>query len=246
MKGLLLILALCSQLQAQRILAPILAGAPAAAGGITVTSVAQAAFTSNGVTTQILFNGTMGAAGDLVTVTLAWQTPNSRTVTSLDVGGVTATCGTKRTVTTVEAAQVCYVLSGPGGAINITLTMSGSTDGFQSFIHAWHKSSGTWSFDTDNAGGGAGTTAVNTGNITTTTTGGEVVIMYTQLANTGATLGSPTINGVTPTESSDSPDATYDHEYYRLMTTTFTGGNGAGTYSPATDHIEGIAAFKAQ
>jgi hypothetical protein len=95
--------------------------------------------------------------------------------------------------------------------------------------------------DTSNDNFGTGT-ALTSGNITTT--GTDEVVMGGYGPYTSTTTSSETINSVAATEPSPSPQDNGSF-WYRILTSTFTGGNAAGTLGASADWIGAVIAIKA-
>jgi len=182
-------------------------------------------------------------AGNLIVAFVAWTTLGT-TITQISDGtsNLTALTRVDEGVDSADHGQMFYLLSANGGDRTYTITFSGTSDSVVFWV-AEFNSSGAWSYDASNGASGI-STAPNSGNISTTGTD-EIAVWGNKLFNVAATLSNPLINGVTPTEPAYSPVDTYHHLYYRLLSSTFTDGAGAGTYSVSTQWVSLIAAFKA-
>lgn len=110
-------------------------------------------------------------------------TPNNYTV---------STHSPSATQTSADAVFIAYLLNAPAGASStITVTANGTIT-FGSFIgcEEFHRTSGTWAFDTDAAGNGAATTAVNAPSITAAASG-ELEIGWANIQTGMSSANSP-------------------------------------------------------
>lgn len=185
-----------------------------------------------------------GAAGDLIVCSAHGDATSYPTITMSDgTSSLTALTQAQYLGSAHDFGQVFYLLSANSGSATYTATFSFSSEGTEVACVDAHSSTGTWHYDASNQSSGNGT-SVSTGTITTTGTN-EFVFFPGKLYNTAANTSNPLINGGAPSEGSFSPLSTYDHYYYRILTSTFSGGAGTKIYSTSTYWVAELTAFYA-
>ena len=182
-------------------------------------------------------------AGDLIVLFVGWGETAGGDITCTASDGTSPLVGGTRF--NVDAAQeygqLFYLLSANAGSIDYGASFSGSASSIVLEVAEFSTDSGAWAFGSANGNSGAGTTSVTTGNVTVPSQGG-VVAWGNKLYDVAATVSSPLIGGSDATEPPWSPVGTYQHFYYRILTSGMT-DEGTLTYSTGTNWTAAIASF---
>lgn len=218
----------------------------AAAGGAGPATFVQGDVTGAAATdtTVTITTGSSVGAGNLIVVYVAHE--GTTTSISVSDGGVGLTGLTKETIGFDDLeSQFFYLLSSTAGVKTYTATFGATKTtrriGFMEFSSA----GGTWSFDVQNTKEAptAGT-AITTNTITTTGTN-EVAIAGAASYSGGITFTSEQINAVAAGNVVETDLGDAMCIWCRLLTATFTGGEGAVTQNLSVDWVANICSFKA-
>jgi len=179
-------------------------------------------------------------AGDLLVAFISWGQPGHTfySVSSLSDGLLSFHLLTQLTPINsgTESAQVGYMLSARAGINAFTLTFAGSVQFPQLVISEWHLSSNVWAFDSSAIAGLTGSTAMDTGALTTTGTT-ELVFFGNRIFDMASNQVAPLIGAGLPVQL---PQVFH---YFLTFTAPATAIHGTATLLTSTNWAAALAGF---